>query len=266
MARAALFWRVTDEEPDGSNEGPDGVDEELTARVARLERTVERLLDERDRRDRSARSALGLRLPAPREVARLTADRGVPAAVQALELQIRVLELLGDTLDLLARGADRGGPDRRSATDPELPENRAVRDRLLERLGELEAALSTDRPTDPLSRSILREARTLREELRSETERASRESLPEPGEPDAYPEDRFAADEQVTRIDVESELQTIRDEVGRDADRSPGGGIDADEKGGDEGAKESADESDDESGGEGHETDASDGDADESGE
>ena len=172
---------------------PDRPGDDLSARIDELEATLSALREELE----PARGPMGLpRPPRPRELLRFADEYAIPAAVAALQANIRALELLQAGI---------------RATDPERAAGeagRAVRDRAtdlggatIERidraLADLEEALSGPAGArNPEARRLLTEARSLNEEIRDRVDASETEA------------------EAAVRIDVEEELAAIREEVG----------------------------------------------------
>lgn len=156
----------------------------------------------------------GPRLPTRQELSRLTSEVAIPGLILLLKTQIRALQLLRRAI----RIADGREPTTAEGTAGQ------VRDRA-EQLGqttlaqldivleELSAAVEA-RPDDERAQELIDEARDIQGQIRSEL--------------DAEPADTDTA----VAIDVESELQRLKDDVD-DADES-GDGDDGDE--GDSGA------------------------------
>lgn len=167
-------------------ENDTGDRDDLEARMARLEETLEELQaavvdDERVERTGAPGAETALRL----------AERvAVPAAVAALEANVRVLEFLQERL------REHDQRERSGAAGPADVSERAL-DRLDDALGRLEAAIEqADLPRDAEARRLLRRARDLNDEVR--------DRLAEPGPPSGP---------DVVEIDVEAELDEIREEV-----------------------------------------------------
>jgi hypothetical protein len=173
--------------------------------VEELRRTVEEL---RAELRGPPRGPLGLpRPPTPREVARFTAEYGIPTAVATLEATVRSLELLQAAL----RAADPGGGD--GVPGPAMRDRAeraggAVLDRLDAALADLEAAVEEGGlPTNPAARELLLDARELTRETRDALAAGgATESDGAPG----------------TEVDVEEELETIREQVHEEGDTEPG--------------------------------------------
>jgi hypothetical protein len=172
--------------------------DDLEARVEELEGALREL---RAERRRPPRGPFGLpRPPTPGEVLRAADEHAVPAAIASLEATIHALELL--RLGLRAGRAGSGSETARRATGTRRRAER-VGDAALERLDgaldDLADALEGE-PTDPESRRLLSEAERLREEIDERV--GETEGAEEPdGEGPEGPE-----------VDVESELQSIKDE------------------------------------------------------
>jgi hypothetical protein len=188
---------------DEEREGRSG-EADVSEEVAELRRTVEEL---RAELRGPPRGPLGLpRPPTPREVARFTAEYGIPTAVATLEATVRSLELLQAAL----RAADPGGRDgarRPAMRDRAERAGGAVLDRLDAALADLEEAVEEGGlPTNPAARELLLDAREL--------SRETRDALAASGESDP-------GGDAGTEVDVEEELETIRDQVDEEGGSGP---------------------------------------------
>ena len=174
--------------------------DDLEDRIDELEETLLALREELA----PERGPMGLpRPPRPREFLRFTDEYAIPAAVAAMQANIRALELLqaGIRATDAERAAGEVGRAGRTVRDRATEAGGATLDRLDRALSDLESAMEgRGTPADPEARELLSEARQLNDEIR---DRVAVES--EAGESEAV------------RIDVESELESIREEVG-DAD------------------------------------------------
>lgn len=191
--------------------------DDLAERVAALEDAVRDLRDDRP----PATGPLDLpRPPTPREARRFTAEYAIPAAISVLEANVRALELLGAALDASRRADD--ATDRATSRAALERADRAL-DRLLAELDE------GSLPRDADARSIVEEARSLRDEIDDRIADAADDRADTPGTDaaDEEPGDDEPADaDDAVQIDVEGELASIKSELDRDAedaaDDSPG--------------------------------------------
>ena len=168
-------------------EGPD----DLEARLDRLEATLEELRDAvlDDERVRSGRRAAR---PAAETALRLTERLALPAAVAALEANVRALTFVQDRLRELEE-RDRSG----ESLEPTRVSERML-DRLDEALGGMERAIEdSSLPQNAEARRLLERARELNADVRERV----RESAPE------------AAPSEAVTIDVEAELDQLREDV-----------------------------------------------------
>lgn len=171
--------------------------DDLEDRIDELEETLDALREELA----PERGPMGLpRPPRPREFLRFTDEYAIPAAVAAMRANIRALELLQAGIRVTDRDRAAGEAERagRAVRDRATEAGSATLDRLDRALADLESAMEgRGTPANPEARDLLSEARRLNDEIRDRVavEAGGRES-------------------EAVRIDVESELETIREEVG----------------------------------------------------
>ncbi|EMA45382.1 DUF7547 family protein [Halococcus saccharolyticus] len=222
---------MSDRPDDGRRSGDDrrrdrGTDQDLGRLAGDLSTTLDDLRDELERERGPPRGPLGLpRPPTPGELVRFTDEYTIPTAIAVLEANIRLLEALQGVIRLARTGeeARERGREMRSRTERL---GRDGLDRLDDVLVDLQDALD-GRPENPEARTLLDDARALRREIddrldeaedgsRADTTRArgSADGEPDDTELDATDD---PAGESVT-IDVDSELDSIRDEVDGDDD------------------------------------------------
>jgi hypothetical protein len=171
--------------------------DDLEARLDRLESTLEELRDEvmADERIERGRRAIE---PAAETALRLTERLAVPAAVAALEANVRALEFVQDRLRELEGREGRAG----DGPTPARVSERML-DRLDDALGRMEDAIAdSDLPQNAEARRLLERARELNADVRDRVQSAG----PDP------------ADQDVVTIDVEEELDQIRDDVDAEDD------------------------------------------------
>jgi hypothetical protein len=164
-------------------DGEDAREQPMEERLAELETQIEELR----RQIGPPRGPLGLpRPPSPGELLRFADEHAIPTTIAILEANVRALEALRDAIGLLRRVEDRDRRERseglRDRTDTLAREAIEEFDRAVMDLAE--AVEGGGLPDEEEARSVLREARTVREEAASGTE-----------------------------IDVEAELDSIREEV-----------------------------------------------------
>jgi hypothetical protein len=178
--------------------------EELASLVARLAATLEEL----DEQLGSSRVS---------GVLRFTERYAIPTAIAALEANVRALEA--------AAGAIRVVQGRESLHDDSLDRD-AARSTLDRALTEIDDAVQ-GRPTDPDARRLLAEARDLRDEIRTRVDEPvdaqSRERSGRDREQRASDADRGTTipvtdESEEPTVDVDAELDTIREEVEREGD------------------------------------------------
>ncbi len=222
-------------------------DDEFEERLAELEST---LVDLRSQLRQTEPPRPRLRPPTPREVLRFTDEYTIPTVIAILEANIRALELLQRFIRL-------SDPTRSGSADAARNRLGDVSDEAMSQmsrtLADLQTALSeADLPEDPESRSIIQDARRLSSDIESridESRRGGRDrrdrsgrgdrddrgersrgerddgsvSVPievtDPDE-DGEPNDRETRDPE-TGVDIESELQSIKDEIDRESDENP---------------------------------------------
>lgn len=222
--------------PDGDRRSSDdrrrdrdrGTDQDLGRLAGDLSTTLDDLRDELEGERGPPRGPLGLpRPPTAGELVRFTDEYTIPTAIAVLEANIRLLEALQGVIRLARTGeeARERGREMRSRTERL---GRDGLDRLDDVLVDLQDALD-GRPENPEARTLLDDARELRREIDDRLDEAgngdgSRTDTTRPrGSADGEPEDAESgatddpAGESVT-IDVDSELDSIRDEVDGDDD------------------------------------------------
>ncbi|MFB6161005.1 MAG: hypothetical protein ABEJ61_07490 [Haloferacaceae archaeon] len=202
-----------------------GDDEELRDLLEELEGTLADLRAALDGTDgRRPGRATGRRRrgpPTPGELLRVTERHTIPTAVATLEATIRALELLGEVIRLTTGGdaTDRGTRPLPAAGDGAAAGTERALDRLRTALAE------ADLPRDPATRELLDDARSLSEEIEGRLGETGRAAAGERGvdievrerdrdevTADAVPEDGADAGGE-TAVDVEAELESIRDEL-----------------------------------------------------
>lgn len=160
----------------------------------------------RDLRDelRAPRGPFGLpRPPTPREVLRFTESYAIPTAVAVLEANIRALELLAAAI----RAVEGGASDADRARSRAESVSRATLERLDDALASLQDALE-GRPENAEARRLLDEARELRAEIDDH--------------------DGTTRDVHEVPVDVESELDSIKRDLGESDGGSEGDGTEDD--------------------------------------
>ncbi|WP_254768358.1 DUF7547 family protein [Salinilacihabitans rarus] len=234
----------------------DGSDEDLAEAVRELSETLRELRRELEREGREGRERrrgrpFRFRPPRPEDLLRFADDVALPTLIALLEATLRSLEAFQRGLALVRR--ERRARDRTRET---AETTRARADELGERaldqldvaLSELQRALSgegADVPDDR-ARDLLVDAR----ELRDEVDRRLRDATagPEPGdergraieiEDGSDDADETEADPSV---DVDAELETLRERYGPEEDAEGGEGND--ESDDEDGVAEDGDEED----------------------
>jgi len=167
--------------------------DDLVEQVDELEETLDALRDELAPR----RGPMGLpRPPRPRELLRFTDEYAIPTAIAALEANVRALELL--RAGIRATDPERVAGDAGTAVrDRASGVGRASLERLDRALTDLESALEgSGLPQNREASDLLSEARRLNEEVRDRMESSG-----------------STASEGAIKIDVESELETVKEAV-----------------------------------------------------
>jgi len=194
-------------------------DDDLASLVGDLVTTLRRLDDEFEPRTDDGRP----RPPTPRELLHLTSDVAIPATILLLRSNIEALKLLQRAL----RMADGRPPTERGSAE--------VRQRAEQlsatTLSKLDGALADlqdaveGRPTDDDARELLTEARRLRSEI--EDRLGESDNGPLQVDSDSSDDTLDTTDEDVP-VDVDAELQSLRDDMadgddreGQDGEESP---------------------------------------------
>jgi hypothetical protein len=213
--------------------------QDLSRLVGELVRTVEELQSELDEGGPRPR----LRPPTPGELARFTSEVTIPAVVLALETNVRALKLLQRALrlgtDTQAKTSGAGGSE---AADRARALGRTTLSRLDDAFADLQDALD-GRPPDDRTRELLDEAR----DVRARIDEALADDAVDPGGKDPHGDQAVGGTEGRVEIDVDSELQSIKDDLdaadgaggaeggGRGGDGGDGDDTDGDGGGDDEG-------------------------------
>lgn len=233
-------------------------DRELATLLSELEETLTQLrgsLDEGDapvaQTGRERRRAAGRReqppVPRPpgmRELLRFTEQQTIPTLVAILEANIRLLRLAGAAIRAIDPDRSVAEPSEESVATRALDAGgRLSTDRLASGLGELQDALSGTEPTDPEARQLLEDAEQLSAEIREQlrgsgSRRDASDGQSESGatarsagerddavriEVEDATADQEPADEDSPQsgVDVDAELDSIRDEVRGDDAEEP---------------------------------------------
>lgn len=227
-------------------------DPELATMLSELEETLTELrgrLDEGnnvpvdqsdpDRRRRAGRRERPSvpRPPGMRELMRFTEQQTIPTLIAILEANIRLLRLAGAALRAVDPERSAVEPGEESAVSRALDAGgRLSTDRLSSGLGDLQEALSGAEATNPEARQLLEEAERLSEEVRDriresedrrpggrQADAGRRERAPSESSGPVHieVEDATASDDEETAegaesdsgVDVDAELDSIREEV-----------------------------------------------------
>lgn len=184
-----------------------------------LEATTRELLDTLREIERAVEPPDPGRLiqpPTPRGFLEFTSEVGIPAAILVLRTNIAVLELLQRSLRMMGDRADRGPSGGESDGDRPRVRRRAA-DLTATSLGRLDDALS-DLQSAVDGRSIDRSPEELLAEARRQTEELEAQ-LEAPGESNRAED----LDDELDRaggasVDVEAELDSLRESVDRSDD------------------------------------------------
>ncbi|WP_430505985.1 DUF7547 family protein [Haloparvum sp. PAK95] len=193
-----------------TDSGPNPSREDLEARLAELETTLEELRGElRDERAGPPRP------PSLSELLRFTEQYTIPSLIALLETTIKSLELLQGTLRLADPGRELSPEDdrrRRRGTGAGSERLAGVREnaeaQLASTLSDLREALSAaDLPEESAPRSILQDARELTAEIEAELERSTRpeERGPPPATEPTEPGSTDPGDGDATASDADPE-------------------------------------------------------------
>lgn len=184
---------------------------ELAGLVGDLAGTVEELQGELT----AGRSPRGP--PTPRDLARFTSEVTIPTIILALETNIRALTLLQRALRFAAGERPSAGKSGGEARERAEQLGRETLAGLDGALADLQDALA-GRPADDPARELLTEARTLRADI---DDRLAADA--NPGE-DGVGAGTDGSTEPTVDIDVESELQSIKDDVQDESEGENGDG------------------------------------------
>lgn len=179
--------------------------QDVATLVGDLARTVEELQSELEPDERPP-----LRPPTPRELTRFTSEVTIPAIVLVLETNVQALKLLQRTLRLATGEAGDGTASDARERAGEI--GRKTLSQLDAAFADLQEALE-GRPPDDRARELLDDARSIRGEIDDQLAASAGDGRRRDQGREPVP-DRKQVD-----IDVESELQSIKDDVD-DGDRS----------------------------------------------
>jgi len=196
---------------------------ELAAVLSELRGELDR---ERERREPPdpPRGPLGLpRPPSPSEVLQFADEVAIPATIAILEANVRVLEALQKAIRMAETGREvRAGGER--AANRAADASRETLSRLEGALADLQRAVEGDGlPENETARELLEDARSLRDEVEARLEESPNRSLEEFGAASEDGGDGSGGDATDERddgveVDVEGELETLKDRYGEDGD------------------------------------------------
>lgn len=212
-------------------------DPELTALLSDLTGTLRELQEEAepDRRPR---------LPSPETLSQFTSEVAIPGLILVLETNIRSLQLLRRAIRI-ADGRDPS-PDGTVADVRSRAEEvgQATLRQLEGSLDELQSALE-ERPPDDEARQLLSRARELQEEVTQQLDAERTAPSDSDADGDVETVDRTPDDgSESVSIDVESELQTIKENLDQKEEDGEADSVDTSADGTDERNRDGADHSD----------------------
>jgi len=179
-------------------------DDDVTALLTELVTTLQDLETEVEPTTDSGRP----RPPTPGELLRFTSDVTIPAAILVLRTNIEALKLLRRALRIAEgrpTGTSGGGAVRQRATDL----SRTTLARLDDALSDLQGAVE-GRPSDGEARQLLEEARELRTALEAQL-----------AEGTAMADGETDGEATEVPVDVDAELQSIKDDIDDGDDDAP---------------------------------------------
>ncbi|AXR81670.1 DUF7547 family protein [Natrarchaeobaculum sulfurireducens] len=214
-------------------------DDELAEAVRELTRTIDDLRTELHEELEPRRRRPPLRPPTPRELLAFTDEVALPTLLTVLESSVRALEAFQRGLELVR--TQRDVRDRTAQTSTQASERatalrRTTLSQLDSVLAELQRAASEGTlPADDQARDLLSEAR----ELRDDVDRRLREATSEPssdvvsatdavridvedGQPTETVLEPEESDEPESAVDIDAELETLKDRYGADEDTGDG--------------------------------------------
>jgi hypothetical protein len=205
-------------------------------RIATLEERIEELSDELKR---PPRGPLGLpRPPTPGELLAFVDDHAIPTTIAILEANVRALKALRGAVGLLRRTEERDLPEAgrlRDRTDSVAREAVTELDRAV---SDLATAIEGEAlPDNEAARSVLQEIRAVRDEVAGALEESTNGSEGGTGETadandDGGTENGDIEDDGGVDIDVESELESIKDEMDPEDPYADGSGSPKEDDGG----------------------------------
>lgn len=206
----------------------DDGERDLQEQVEELASTVEQLQAELDRRPR--RPPLLPPPPTSAELRRFTSEVAIPGLVLLLETNVRALKLLQRTLRM---ADERGGTDAESAATQAADVGATALARLEDALAQAQDALEGQPANDEAS-ELLSRARDLRADIESRLE--DRSERPPDAESEIPVEEADGpAEPPGPEVNVEAELQSIKDQVDDGEDRSDGTDADGENGAADDG-------------------------------
>ncbi|WP_293033822.1 hypothetical protein [Natronococcus sp.] len=204
-------------------------DDDLANAIRELTRTIEELRTELEEPSRRGPRFPAPRPPTPRELLRVADEVAIPALVATLESSVRTLEALQRGLEIVRTERevrDRVDESTGRAGTRANDVRRATLSQLDTVLAELQrAAADGSLPADEDARELLVEARELRDEVDGRLRRAveGRDESDEDGpirididQPDGTTETDEDGDESDSSVDVDAELETLKDRYSED--------------------------------------------------
>jgi len=179
-------------------------DPEVTELLADLTRSLQELETELepDRR---------LRPPTLRELSQFTSEVAIPGLILLLRTNIKALQLLQRTIRLAEGREPRARSTGQGVRDRAEKLSRATLAQVDETLSEIQSAVE-GRPPDDETRELLSEARNLRDEIQDELGDGEADSTGTGADGESQEGDDEPGREMVD-IDVEAELQSLKDNL-----------------------------------------------------
>lgn len=175
-------------------------DDDVQRQLSELTETLEQLQQELER-PRQRRRPLLPPPPSMTELRRFASEVAIPGLILVLETNVRTLKLLQRTLRLAEDGS-RAGENASAVTRQASDLGATALARLEDALTDAQSALEGE-PQDSEARKLLEDARDLRADIHAQLEAGA-------------DTDGDETDDSGPQVDVEAELQSIKDQVDGD--------------------------------------------------